>query len=600
MSYKVSFQRLKRGLNYLKKYGIKKTTLKVSGIFFPSLNIKAKRLIAYYRIGESERNEQINKKFSKSIKFSILVPLYNTPINFLNDMLSSVIAQTYQNWELCISDSSDSSHKIVGETVLALAKDEKRIKYKKLKSNRGISENTNDCLKMATGDYIALLDHDDILNEAALYEMMIAICDKGADFIYTDEAVFQSPKMSNIKVVHCKSDYSIDTLRAVNYICHFTAFSAKLIEKSGTFRSEYDGSQDHDLFLRLTSIAENIVHIPKILYYWRSHSSSVASDVSSKSYAVEAGKKAVADNIKTYGYSAYVTSSRANPTMYRIKYELKAQPKVSIIIPNKNHLEDLKKCISSILKLSTYKNYEIIIVDNGSNEPNLFEYYKELKKNSVIKICSLDIEFNFSKLNNFAVSFAKGDYYILLNNDIEIITPEWIEEMLMYVQREDVGAAGAMLYYPDDTIQHAGIIVGLGGVAGHCFLKEPRNSIGYMGRLCYAQNLSAVTAACMMVKASVFKEVGGLDETFEIAYNDVDFCLRIRKAGYLIVWTPFAEAYHYESKSRGYENTPEKIERFNKEKAHFQNKWKNFLLAGDPYYNPNLAIDTGNFDIKEL
>lgn len=581
----------------LKSSGFKAAFGKALDKLFPSSGYKD--IIKGFYLSDKEIREQKNTRFDREIKFSIIVPLYNTPVRFLKEMICSVTAQTYENWELCLADGSDEKHSEVERTVRKLAAKDSRIKYKKLEKNLGISGNTNACLDMATGDFIGLFDHDDLLHPAALFEVMKAVCEKNADYVFTDEMVFKSPKISNIMHLHYKSDYAPDTLRGINYICHFSVFSRELLDKTDRFRSEYDGSQDHDLILRLTSIAENVVHIPKILYFWRSHPASVASDISAKNYAIEAGRNAVRDHIASLGMKAEVLSTEACPTAYRIKYELKAYDKVSIIIPNKNHLEDLICCISSILSKSTYPNYEIVIVDNGSDDEALFSYYDELKMDSRFVICSLDIPFNYSTLNNFAAKRASGKYYILLNNDIEIITPEWIEEMLMYVQRDDVGICGAKLYYPDNTIQHAGVIVGLGGVAGHCFGNMPRDSAGYLDRLVISQDLSAVTAACLMIKASVFKEVGGLDEdNFKVAYNDVDLCLKVRKAGYLVVWTPYAEAYHYESKSRGYENTPEKIKRFQCEMQRFQKKWADFLKAGDPYYNPNLTLDRGDFSLR--
>lgn len=561
------------------------------------------RRIDLSKIPAEQRNREANTTFDKDVCFSIVVPLYNTPIRFLKEMISSVIGQTYSKWELCLADGSDSEHGNVEKEVLKLAENDSRIKYQKLESNMGISENTNACLKMTTGNYIALFDHDDILHPSALYEMMKAICEKDADYVYTDEATFESPNIRKIITYHLKPDYAIDNLRANNYICHFSAFSREILNQAGAFRAEYDGSQDHDMILRLTSYAKNVVHIPKLLYFWRSHPMSVAMDINSKTYAIEAGKRAVRDNIKKSGYDAEVESSRAFPTIYRIRYKLKSKDpeKVSIIIPNKNNEKLLKKCLQSIMTRTTYPNYEIIIVDNGSNQKSIFNYYESLKKYSNIQIVSYDQPFNYSAINNYGVQFASGKYFILLNNDIQIITRRWIEEMLMYVQRDDVGAAGAMLYYPDNTIQHAGIIMKLGSdrIAGHAFHKWPRGTVGYMGRLCYAQNMSAVTAACMMVKASVYKEVGGFDETYPVAFNDVDFCLKIRKSGKLIVWTPYAEAYHYESKTRGRDDdNEERIARFKGDCQRFREKWEKVLNDGDPYYNCGFSLDTASFDIN--
>ncbi|WP_455527033.1 glycosyltransferase family 2 protein [Huintestinicola sp.] len=581
----------------LKRNGLKQTMHKVKKTLFPKSVYQD--VIAAAVLSESDTQKQKNTVFDKNIKFSIIVPLYNTPVKFLNEMISSVIAQTYSNWELCLADGSSADHPEVEKAVNKFVQKDSRILYKKLPKNLGISGNTNACLDMASGDYIGLFDHDDILHPAALYEAMRAICEKKADFIYTDELVFRSPDINSVVAIHFKPDYGPDFIRGINFICHFSVFSKELLDKAGRFRSEFDGSQDHDMILRLTSKAENIVHIPKILYYWRSHPNSVAGSIEAKTYAIDAGIRAVQTNLDEQGIKAKVSRCETFPTAYRIKYDILSYDKVSIIIPNKNHLDDLALCINSILTKSTYPNFEIVIVDNGSDDPELFEYYDELKKNSRFVICSLDIPFNYSKLNNFAAKKASGKYFILLNNDIEIITPEWIEEMLMYVQRDDVGICGAKLYYPDNTIQHAGVIVGLGGVAGHCFGGFNRNDNGYLCHLVCAQELSAVTAACLMIKASVFEEVTGLDEdNFKVAYNDVDLCLKVREKGLLVVWTPYAEAYHYESKSRGYEDTPEKQKRFIAEQNYFKTKWADFLKKGDPYYNPNLTVDRGDYTVK--
>lgn len=547
-----------------------------------------------------ELEHQRNTVFPRSIKFSIVVPLYNTPEKFLHEMIRSVIDQTYANWELCMADGSDAAHDSVEKICRQYMRKDPRIKYRRLEQNLGISGNTNACLEMAAGDYIGLFDHDDLLHPAALHEVMRAICEQDADFIYTDELTF-SNKIDNVITAHFKPDFAPDNLRANNYICHFTVFSASILKKIGGFRSEYDGSQDHDFILRATEQAEKIVHIPKLLYYWRSHPNSVAADINSKTYAIDAGKRAVRDQIRRMGMDATVESSKAFPTIYRIKYELKETPKVSIIIPNKNHCEDLKRCIRSIKRLTTYSNYEIVIVDNQSNEEDLVEFYDQLRCDDRTNIVSFDKEFNYSEANNFGVRYATGEYYILLNNDTEVISPAWIEEMLMYAQRDDIGAVGAKLYFPDHTIQHAGVILGLGPhrTAGHAFSKVDGENLGYMGRLYYAQNVSAVTAACVMIPRRVWEAVNGLDTSFAVAFNDVDLCMRIRQMGYLIVWTPHAELYHYESKSRGSENTPEKKKRFESEVQRFRERWEKQLKEGDPYYNPNLTLERADFSIKQ-
>ena len=451
---------------------------------------------------------------------------------------------------------------------------------------------------MADGDYIALFDHDDLLHPSALYEMMCAICEQDADFIYTDEVTFLGNNTSDITVYNYKPDYSPDTLRSYNYICHFTAFSRQLLDSVGEFNSEYDGSQDYDLILRLTEKAKNIVHIPKALYFWRAHKASVASDVSAKPYVVDAAKKALSAHLHRVGLEGDVLDAVC-PTTYKIQYKIKGNPLISVVIPNKDNVDDLEKCLASVYGKSTYKNFEVIVVENNSTEKITFEYYETAKqKYPNLKVISWEKGFNFSAINNFAEKEAMGEYILLLNNDIEVITPDWIEQMLMFAQRDDVGAVGAKLYYPDDTIQHAGVILGVGGVAGHSHKNYDRQSPGYMSRAQIVQNLTACTAACLLLRRDVYRQVGGLDEGYAVAFNDVDFCMKIRKAGYLVVFTPFAELYHYESKSRGQEDTTEKRNRFNSEVFRFQEKWASELKSGDPYYNPNLTLITENFDLR--
>ena len=553
-------------------------------------------------ISKKQRRSETKTKFKNKVKFSVLVPLYNTPQNFLEEMIGSLEWQTYSNWELCLADGSDNDHDYAGEYCLKLAQKDARIKYKKLENNMGIADNTNECLKMATGDYIALFDHDDILHPSVLFEYVKAINEQNADFIYCDEMTFTNEEDKGFDCVLChyKPDFSPDTLRSYNYICHFTCFARNLYETVGAFNSEYDGSQDYDLILRLTEKAQNIIHIPKLLYFWRSHSLSVASAASAKPYVVDAAERALAAHLKRVGLTGTVKQAYA-PTTYKIDYEIKGEPLVSIIIPNKDHIEDLDKCLNSIFTKSTYKNYEIVVVENNSTEKETFEYYDTIQKqlNNVTVVRWEEKVFNYSAINNFGARYAKGEYVLLLNNDIEIITPNWLQEMLMFAQREDVGAVGAKLYYPDDTIQHAGVILGIGGVAGHAHKYFARNAYGYVSRACISQNMSACTAACLLIRRDVFDKVEGLDEGFAVAFNDIDLCMKIRKAGYLIVFTPFAEFYHYESKSRGLEDSPEKIKRFNGEIERFSNKWGEVLKAGDPYYNPNLTLEHEDFSFKQ-
>lgn len=554
----------------------------------------------------SERQKQEDTKFAKEITFSILVPLYNTPENFLVEMIESVQYQTYQSWELCLADGSDAQHEYVGKICKEYTDKDKRIKYKKLEKNEGISGNTNRCYEMASGDYIALFDHDDILHPCALFEYMKVICDQNADYIYCDEATFKDGNIDKMITLHFKSDYAIDTLRANNYICHFSTFKRTLLDGTELFRPQFDGSQDHDMILRLTCAATKVVHVQKLLYYWRSHKGSVASDISAKSYAIEAARGAVADHLTRQGFEGFeILSTRAFETIFRIKYQLLSKPYISIIIANKDHVSDLRRCVSSILEKSTYEEYEIIIVENNSTTQEIADYYEEIQKLPNVKVVRYQNQgsFNYSAINNFGVKSARGEYLILLNNDTQVITPGWMEELLMYAQRKDVGAVGAKLYYEDRTIQHAGIVIGLGAhrTAGHSHYKVNYENVGYMGKLCYAQDVSAVTGACLMVAKVIYDELGGLSEEFAVALNDVDFCLRLRELGYLNVFNPYCELYHFESLSRGsdiIDAKDEKAVRYEAECEVFRTKWKKQLEEGDPYYNPNFSLDHSDYSLK--
>ena len=599
---------LRKGLHSLRTEGVRSTWLKVLDTIYSDLPVSSGELFTEQEqieqrelFTEQELTEQREHQFPRRIKFSIIVPLYNTPKKMLCAMMDSVMAQTYSNWELCMADGSDAGHRDVKHLCRKYAKRDSRIRYQKLKLNLGISGNTNACLEMATGDYICLLDHDDLLHPAALYEVMRAICEKGADFIYTDEATFHETP-ADAYLQHFKPDFAPDNLRANNYICHFSVFKRALLDDVGLFDPDIDGSQDHDMVLRLTERAERIAHIPEILYYWRAHAGSAAESAGAKPYAIKAGVRAVEKQLARLRLEGTVESVRPGLTIYRTRYKINGIPRVSILIANYEHLDDLRNCLDSIINKTTWPNYEIVIVENNSSSPELFAYYEKIQKErDNIRLVTWPGSFNYSAINNYGAQHCTGDYLLFLNNDTEIITPGWIEEMLMFAQRSDVGAVGAMLYYPDNTIQHAGVCLGLGGVAGHYYRKTARDQVGYMGRLLYAQNMSAVTAACMMICLDVWEKMSGFDEEFAVAFNDIDLCMRIRQAGYLIVWTPFAELYHYESKSRGMDDTPEKQIRFQSEVDRFQQRWKDALAAGDPYFNPNFSIDRGDFAVaKEL
>lgn len=536
--------------------------------------------------------------FPQRIRFSIVVPLYNTPERFLRAMIESVVAQTYADWELCMADGSDDQHPDVEHICREYVEKDSRVRYRRLEKNRGISGNTNACLEMVTGDYIGLFDHDDLLHPAALYEVMRTIENTGADFVYTDETTFHNtPKDAYLP--HFKPDFAPDNLRANNYICHFTVFRRSLLDEVGPFDPACDGSQDHDMVLRLTEKARRVAHIPEILYYWRAHTGSVAESPGEKPYVIEAGIRATEKQLERLRLEGSAAPVQPGQPIYRIRYAIKGRPMVSILIANREHKMDVEKCLTSIFKITTWPNYEIVIVENKNSLKKRISYYKAIQqKHSNVRIVEWNKTDSCSAVSNYGVRFCNGEYLLLLNSEIEVITPDWIEEMLMLAQRQDVGAVGGMLYNPDNTIRNAGICLGMCGIAGSFFQHVSRNNIGYMGRLLYAQNVSAVSSACMLLRREVWDKVGGLDEDWAMAFNDVDLCMRIRKAGYLIVWTPFAELTQYESKSRGTEDTPEKQKCFEGEVLRFQARWAKELEAGDPYYNPNFSLGRSDFFVK--
>lgn len=563
------------------------------------ININHPRRYRGHILSAGERKKEQKASFAAEVEFSLIVPLYNTPRKYLKAMIRSVLEQTYGKWELCLADGSDSEHANVERYCRRMSRKDARIRYRKLKKNLGISGNSNVGLSMSRGNYIGLLDHDDLLHPSALYEAMRVIDGEGAEFIYTDEAIFrETPK--DVSVFQYKPNYSPDLLRSLNYICHFSVFSRELLNRvSDGFRQEYDGAQDYDLILRLTEKARKVVHIPRELYYWRNHEGSMASDVYAKPYALDSAKRAIEAHLERCGLVGEVTQS-AVPSTFRIRYHITGTPLISIIIPNRDHTEDLRKCLESIRKKTTWEHWEAVIVENNSKEEKTFRYYQEItEQDSRIRVVEWKGDFNFSSICNYGVTYAEGEYVLLLNNDVEVITPEWLEEMLMFAQRRDVGAVGCLLYYPDNTIQHAGVVIGIGIAAGHAFRGFPRGAEGSTSRLTVAQNVSAVTGACMMIPKRIYAAVSGLDESFRVALNDVDFCLRIREQGYLIVFTPYAELYHYESRSRGLDRTGTNKQRFESEAASFREKWRELLAEGDPYYNVNLTLRREDFSIRD-
>ena len=549
----------------------------------------------------TEKELALQRKTAHSIRplFSIVVPLYKTPEKYLFRMIESIKNQTYTNWELCLSDGSGENSPLE-EILKELVNSDRRIKVIHHQTAMKISENTNAAIAVATGDYIVFADHDDELAPHALFECVKVISQNpDAEVIYSDEDKmsmngkrFFEPQM--------KPDFNLDLLCTVNYICHLFVVKDTVIQKVGVLRPEFDGAQDYDFVLRCVESVSSIYHIPKILYHWRCHENSTAENPESKRYAFEAGLKAVQEHYSRIGVQAEVSHGEYLG-LYRTRFIREYDPLISIIIPNKDHIDDLKRTLDSINQKSTYRNYEVIIVENNSEKKETFLYYQQLEAtNPSVKVVYWKGEFNYSEINNYGASFADGEYLLLLNNDTEIINEDCLEELLGYCMRKDVGAVGARLYYEDNTIQHAGVVVGFGGIAGHCFVQQPRGATGYCHRIISAQDYSAVTAACMMVKRKAFDEVNGLSPELAVAFNDIDFCLKLGKAGYLVVYNPYAELYHYESKSRGLDDTPEKIARFNKEIQTFENKWPEILKNGDPYYNPNLTLDSQDFSLRRI
>ncbi len=540
---------------------------------------------------------------------SILTPLYNTPPGFLREFLDSVQNQTAANWQLCLADASDEAHAYVGETARARAATDPRILYQKI-GNRGIAANTNAAAALASGAYLALADHDDVLAPHAIYCLGKTLQKTGADFVYSDEALFQK-SIRRPQVGHFKPDYAPEYLMACNYICHLAAFRRELFEAVGGERPACDGAQDHDLFLRIIDEmqrrdpAARPLHIPQVLYYWRVHAASTSGGAGAKPYVVKAAQKAVQDHLDAVGRKGTVGEGRF-PGLCRVHWAADEAPLVSILIPNKDHIDDLEKCLHSLYARTFYDAFEVVIIENNSADPATFDYYKTLPdRYENCRVVLYKGGFNFSRINNFGRKYAKGKYLLLLNNDVEVIDGGWLGEMVGEALQPGVAVCGAMLYYPDDTIQHAGVITGLGGYAGHSHKYHKRGGSGYMFRLATVQDYSAVTAACLLVRTAVYDAVGGMDEKFTVAFNDVDFCLRVREAGWRIVWTPYAELYHYESKSRGSdEENPAKKARFEAERARLYERHGRERILRDPYYNPSLSLDYEDFresgDLRNL
>ena len=596
---------IQKGLRYLKHFGLKEFLVRLSermepeevpyGPWYEEHRAKPEEL-------ERQRKQSLTwENFSggeeSACVFSIAVPVFRTPAKFLCEMIESVRSQSFPFWELCLANA-DPEDREVAEILERYCREDRRIRVKNLKENKGISENTNAALAMARGEFVGLLDHDDLLAPDALYEMAARLeKDEGIDVFYTDEDKVTTDLSEHFQP-HLKPDFNLDLLRSNNYICHFFVVRREIAERIGGFRPEFNGAQDYDFIFRCTEQAEKIVHIPRILYHWRVHSASTADNPASKMYAYEAGKRAIEGNLERSGVRG-VVSLRQDYGFYDVHYPVEGEPLVSILIPNKDQKETLMHCIRSVLETSTWKNLEILIIENNSEREETFACYRELEKDPRIRILTYPGKtFNYSAINNFGVQQAKGEYLLFLNNDIEVITPDWIEQMLGNCQRPEVGIVGAKLYYPDNTIQHAGIIIGIGGIAGHAFLGLARAKSGYLHKASLQMDYSAVTAACMMMKAEAFRNAGGFEEKLTVAFNDVDLCLRTVEQGWLVVYDPHVEMYHYESKSRGAEDSEEKLRRFQQEIEFMRTRWIRLLKDGDPNYNPNLTLSKWNYSLR--
>lgn len=588
---------IKKGFRYLKHYGPKEFWIRLHERFEPE-EVPYGPWYEAYVPDESELEKQRKHRFTYEPLISVAVPAFCTPETFLIQMVESLLAQTYSNWELCIANGSPEDTVMKGVLEQYMKKDS-RIRVSELTENKGIAGNTNAALEMAEGEFVGLLDHDDLLAPNALYEVVRAVeADRELDAVYTDEDKVTTELDEHFQP-HLKPDFNLDLLRSNNYICHFFVVRRSVVKKAGGFRQEFDGAQDHDFIFRCVEIARKVGHIPEILYHWRTHKASTADNPASKMYAFDAGKRAIEAHLERTGTEGVVTHT-PDLGFFRVKYPVQGNPLVSIIIPNKDEKETLKDCIESIRKKTEYENYEIIIVENNSTTEEIFQYYKELSQDPRIRLLRWKKEFNYSAINNYGVSHARGEYLLFLNNDVKIITPGWIREMLGVCQRPEVGAVGVKLIYPDNTIQHAGCVIGIGGIAGHMFVDMPANRTGYLHKASILQDMSAVTAACMMMKRTAFEEAGGFTEKLSVAFNDVDLCLKVRKNKKLIVYDPYVELYHMESKTRGAEDSTEKVRRFQEEIEYMRCQWIDILKNGDPYYNKNLSLTKWNYSLRPL
>lgn len=592
----INAENIRKATTYLKRNGLKGFFNRLKyGVAKGSSNYSDWLLANKVTSKALEMQKEV--KFSYAPIISVIVATFNTKEEFLKDMVDTVINQSYSNWELCIADGSTDDK--VQEYLENNYSNESRIKFTKLDDNYGISGNMNKALELATGDYVGLYDHDDMLELDCFYEIVLALQEYQYDVLYTDEDKYDNDSKVFVDP-NFKPDYSEDLLRSHNYITHFFCVNKKIIDEVGGLRSEYDGSQDYDFIFRCIEKANKVCHIPRILYHWRMHNLSTAQDPESKMYCYEAGKKAIESHYQRTGVKAKVEMMpKPYYGLYHTIYSTQDDPLVSILIPNMNHKKVLKTCIDSLYKVNNYKNFEIIIIENNSTEQEIFDYYKQLQKeHNNVQVVTWQGEFNYSAINNFGAKYANGEYLLLLNNDTEMMKPDALSEMVGCCMRPEVGVVGAKLLYEDDTVQHAGVVIGFSGYAGHVFNGINNNEYGFMRRAIINGNYSAVTGACLMTKKSIFESVGGLDEEFRVACNDVDYCLKVREKDYLVVYDAFSLWHHYESKSRGYDDkNKEKMWRFNQEVEKFQQKWPDILKNGDPYYNKNFKIEKAPFTL---
>lgn len=597
MFRKLSPYTIRKGFRYMKHYGPKEFWIRLHERFEPEEVPYGPWYRAYIPTEETLETQR-KQKFDYSPLISIAVPAYQTPVEFLRQMIESLIVQTYSNWELCIVNASPDNEEM--QKVLAeYSAGDSQVRFCNLKENLGIAENTNRAFAMAKGEFVGLLDHDDLLAPNALYEIVKILQDHPqADALYTDEDKVTTELDEHFQP-HLKPDFNLDLLRSNNYICHFFVVRKSIVEKAGGFRKEFDGAQDYDFIFRCTENAGEVLHVPEILYHWRTHKASTADNPASKMYAFEAGKRAIEAHLERTGTKGEVSHTQ-DLGFYRVKYPVQGKPLVSVIIPNKDEKETLQTCLEMLEKNTGYQNFEIIIVENNSTTDEIFRYYKELSGNRKIHLLRWGKEFNYSAINNFATAHAKGEYLLFLNNDVKSINPDWLEEMLGVCQRPEVGGVGAKLIYPDNTIQHAGCVIGMGGIAGHMFVDMPADRTGYLHKASLLQDMSAVTAACLLMKKEVFEQAGGFTEELAVAFNDVDLCLKVRKNGYLIVYDPYAKLYHMESKTRGAEDSKEKVRRFQTEIEYMRCHWIDILKNGDPCYNKNLSLTKWNYSLKPI